>query len=311
MGSHLAEYYLSLGHEVHGFVRQRSDMKFLKVNGVISKVHLHMVDIRDPFGTGDAVKEIEPMVIHHLAALTYVPYSWKNPQDTMETNINGTVNMLEAARRNDCVIHFAGSSEEYGIVRPEDTPIKESHPLVPHSPYGVAKVAGENLCKQYFLTYGTKTIITRAFNHEGPRRGKEFIGPIIARQAIEIKEGKRKNFTLGNINAVRDMTDYRDMVEAYALAVVKCDNGEPYNISSGVGYAIKDMVAHIKAVAEIPDAQIEVSSDRVRPTDIPVLIGNSTKFRERTGWKPKHIYSETLNDIYEAFSTWRHDELLE
>ena len=306
MGSYLAEYYLNHGCDVHGTVRQASNLRYIKE--IQDKLILHRTDLLDSHGILDVVKTGFD-IIHATASITYVPYSWMNPNHTVDVIVKGTVNLLEAVRRanHDTVFHYFGSSEQYGIVSPEDIPLKESHPLKPHSPYGVAKTSGEMFSRQFHETYGMKTVITRAFNHESERRGREFIGPTIARQAIQIAEGRRKNYSLGNLEAVRDITDYRDIVNAYTLAVKKCDWGEPYNVCSMKGYSVAQIVTMVSRIAGIT-AGVEVDPARVRPTDIPVLIGDSTKFKEKTGWKPMYSYEDTLKNIWGAFKSWRKDE---
>ena len=313
VGSHLAESYLESGQgvKVHGFIRTRSNLRFLEHAEITDKLHLHTVDITDPYAVNDALQRIKPDIIHHLAAMTFVPASWTNPLDTFEVNVNGTINMLEATRRfaPKSSFHFAGSSEEYGLVLRTDLPIKETTPLRPHSPYGVSKVTGEMLCQQYARTYGLRTILTRAFNHEGPRRGKEFIGPTICRQYIQIEDGKRKIIELGNLQAVRDIMDARDTVDAYRTAIVLAESGEPYNICTGQGWMVKDIAIEAMDAAQMTGVAIEAVGSRRRNTDIDVLIGDNSKFVERTKWCPKYKYKDTLREILEAFRTWRRDEV--
>jgi GDP-4-dehydro-6-deoxy-D-mannose reductase len=175
------------------------------------------MDIRDSYSVERAIKESEPDFIFHLAAQSFVHASWHAPQETLTTNIVGTVNLLEAARRfgGNARIQLAGSSEEYGLVYPEEIPIKETNPLRPLSPYGVSKVAEDRLGFQYFKSYGLPIVVTRAFNHEGPRRGDVFVTSTFSKQIAEIEKGSKKPVIhVGNLGAKRDFTDVRDMVKA-------------------------------------------------------------------------------------------------
>ena len=209
-GSHLVDYLLQReGLEVYGTFRWRSRMDnldSLKEEGRLniiagdleatlpnrsdsSKLNLIEADITDPFSMKRAVAMVKPDRIFHLAAQSYVPASWSAPAETLHTNIIGTVNLLEAVRAAgiDPAIHVAGSSEEYGYVMPDELPVRETNPLRPLSPYGVSKVAQEMLAYQYFRSYGLKTVVTRGFNHEGPRRGEVFVTSNLAKQITEIE----------------------------------------------------------------------------------------------------------------------------
>src|SRR3989344_2597446 len=243
VGSHLAEYLFAEGYDVYGTIRWRSRLD--NITQIKDKIKLVETDIRDSYSIEKTIDTVEPDAIFHLAAQSFVHSSFNAPQETLSTNIVGTVNLLEAVRASDCnpVIQIAGSSEEYGFVLPNETPIKEANPLRPLSPYGVSKVAEDMLAFQYHKSYGLKTIITRAFNHEGPRRGEVFSTSNFAKQIAEIEKGvKQPVMFVGNLNASRDFTDVRDVVRAYALAVQKCDYGEAYNICSGRSWKINEML---------------------------------------------------------------------
>lgn len=295
-GSYLAELYAEKGWEVYGFVRQRSDL--VNLTKVDKVVNLRTQDIRDPHGVLSNVREIRPDIIHHLAAMTYVPYSWNNPLDTFETNVLATINVLEAARvvEPTPVVHYAGSSEEYGLVEPKDIPLTEETLVRPGSPYGISKYTSDLLCQQYWKSYSLPTIITRAFNHESPRRGVQFISTQVVLQALAIKAGKQLTFKLGNLDSIRDFSDARDVVEAYFLAVTNRNvkPGTPYNICSEKGYKIREVVNMVKQELELGDVPVMVDPARVRPSDLPVLVGSSRKFRKATEWKPKYSFEDTL-----------------
>ena len=330
VGSHLAEYLLSMDGdctgksgrtEVFGTVRHRSPLD--NISGIMDRVSLIQgVDIRDAHAVEAAIKQAEPDYIFHLAAQSFVPASWISPADTLETNVMGTVNLLEAVRRSELhpVIQIAGSSEEYGCPPfVEDTshitfevnqmpkmvfkvPITEEFPLLPLSPYGVSKVAEDLLGFQYHKSYGMKIVRTRAFNHTGPRRGESFVTSTFAKQIAEIEKGKRDPVVkAGNLEARRDFTDVRDMVRAYWLAATRGKYGEVYNICSGKARTVQTVLDTLRMQST---AQFEIVQDRerMRPSDIPVLEGDCSKFMKQTGWKPKIGFSQTMGDLLDY---WR------
>src|SRR3989344_8005547 len=301
VGSHLAEHLIARGDEVYGTVRWRSRLD--NINHIKDKLNLIETDIRDSYSIEKAIKTIEPDVIFHLAAQSFVHSSFNAPQETLSTNIIGTVNLLEAVKslKTNPVIQIAGSSEEYGLVKQNETPIRETNPLRPLSPYGVSKVAEDMLAYQYHKSYGLKTVITRAFNHEGPRRGEVFSTSNFAKQIAEIEKGKEPVIHVGNLNASRDFTDVRDVVRAYVISTEKCDYGEAYNICSGKAWKISDMLNLLLSMSQ---KKIEVRQDptRMRPSDVEILLGDFSKFHKKTGWKPEIPFDKTMKDLLDY---WR------
>ncbi len=302
-GSHLAEYFLAEGkYEIFGSIRWRSDRQ--NIIHFQDKLRLYECDIRDAFAMKKIISEIKPDQIFHLAAQSYVPFSWCAPQETLSTNIIGEVNLLETVRqlKIDPLIHIAGSSEEYGMVYPEELPIKETNALRPLSPYGVSKVTQDLLGYQYFKSYGLKVVRTRAFNHTGPRRGVVFATSNFAKQIVEIEKHKREPVLyVGNLTAVRDFLDVRDVARAYALSLEKGTPGEVYNIASGKGIKIKDMLDKLIAQSNI-DLRIEKDPTRLRPSDVELLVGSPEKFQKQTGWIPEIPFDKTLKDLLDF---WR------
>ncbi|MBI2579900.1 MAG: GDP-mannose 4,6-dehydratase [Candidatus Aenigmarchaeota archaeon] len=302
VGSHLAEYLLSRDYEVFGSIRWRSRLD--NIAHIKDKITLVETDMRDSHSVVRLVNDTEPDVIFHLAAQSFVPTSWNAPQDTIFTNVIGTVNLLEAVRSSkiDPKIQIAGSSEEYGLVHENETPIKESNPLRPMSPYGVSKVAEDMLGFQYHKSYSIKTIITRAFNHSGPRRGEVFVESNFARQIAEIEKGAEPVVLAGNLEAMRDFTDVRDVIKAYALSVERCRLGEVYNICSEKAMSIKSI---LDTLLSFSGEKIAVKNDpaRMRPSDVNLLVGDCSKFRKETGWKTEIPLKKTLEDL---LNYWRH-----
>ncbi|MBD3286520.1 NAD-dependent epimerase/dehydratase family protein, partial [candidate division WOR-3 bacterium] len=220
------------------------------------------------------------------------------------TNVVGEANLFEACRKAGCdpVIQIAGSSEEYGFVYPDEVPIKETNPLRPLSPYGVSKVAQDLLGYQYYKSYGLKIIRTRAFNHTGPRRGDVFVTSNFARQIVSIEKGLSKPvIKVGNMEAVRDFTDVRDVARAYELAVEKGIPGEVYNIASGKGIKIGELLDMLLSLSSVKIKTVNDPS-RMRPSDVELLVGDITKFTKQTGWKPEIPFKQTLTDTLDF---WR------
>ncbi len=303
VGSHLAEYFLAKGRDqVFGTIKWRSNRENLL--NIADKIILHECDIKDAFAMRTILKDIKPDYIFHLAAQSYVPFSWRAPQETLSTNIIGEVNLFESVRELNInpMIHIAGSSEEYGLVLPDEVPIKETNPLRPLSPYGVSKVAQDLLGYQYFKSYGLKIVRTRAFNHTGPRRAEVFASSNFAKQIVEIEKKKREPVIfVGNLDAVRDFLDVRDVVRGYALSLIKGTPGEVYNIASGKGMKIKELLDRLVALSKV-DLEIKQDPKRLRPSDVELLVGSPEKFYKATGWKPEIPFDKTLSDLLDF---WR------
>lgn len=303
VGSHLADFLLAQGgHKVFGTIKWRSRLDNLQ--SILNKITLHECDIKDAFALRTVLSEIQPEYIFHLAAQSYVPFSWRAPVESMNTNVIGEVNLMETVKdlKLRTKIHVAGSSEEYGMVLPSEIPITEDNPLRPLSPYGVSKVAQDLLGYQYFKSYQLHVVRTRAFNHTGPRRGDVFVTSNFAKQIAEIEKGLREPvIKVGNLDAVRDFLDVRDVARAYFLALEKGKAGEVYNIASGKGYKIREVLDKLIALSK---AKVKVTQDpqRLRPSDVELLIGSADKFKAATGWQPQIPFDTTLKDLLEY---WR------
>ena len=214
---------------------------------------------------------------------------------------NFTINNTNAYVVEGCCVHNC-SSEQYGMVKPEETPIKETNPIRPLSPYAVSKIAQEKLSYQYNASYGLRAIVTRTFNHCGPRRGDAFVESSFCKQVAMIEAGKKEPIIHhGNLDAVRDYTDARDIVEAYWLATEHCPPGVPFNVCSGEATSINKLLDDILSLASVT-VRKQQDPARMRPSDVLLLLGDSTKFRELTEWKPRIPFKQTMNDLLEA---WR------
>ena len=303
-GSHLAEYLLAHQPQVEivGIRRWRSPME--NITHIADRLELVETDLTDYHSVFRMLEQAKPDYIFHLAAQSFVPTSWNAPAATLDINVIGQTHLFEAVRALalDPVIQIACSSEEYGLVHPDETPIKETNPLRPLSTYAVSKIAQDYLGYQYFQSYGLKVVRTRGFNHTGPRRGEVFVTSNFAKQLARIKAGLAEPvIRVGNLEALRDFTDVRDMVRAYWLAVIRGKPGEVYNIASGRGIVIQELLDRLIALTGV-EVTIEQDPERMRPSDVEILIGDSSKFRNDTGWEPEIPFDQTLKDIVEY---WR------
>jgi GDP-4-dehydro-6-deoxy-D-mannose reductase len=262
-------------------------------------------ELQDPSAVRHVVRAVRPDRVFHLAAQSFVPASWAAPAATLHNNIIGQVNLLEALReaRLDPVVHVAGSSEEYGLVHPHEAPITEANPLRPLSPYAVSKVAQELLALQYWRSYGLKTLVTRGFNHTGPRRGQVFATSSFAKQIAQVEAGLQAPvLRVGDLEARRDWTDTRDVVRAYWLAAERGEPGEVYNVGRGACLRVGEMLGLLLGQAR---AKVEVRQDpaRLRPSDVPLLWADVGKFRRATGWAPEIPFERTLADLLDYWRT--------
>jgi len=305
-GSHLADYLLSLPEkaEVYGTFRWRSRMD--NVAHIQDDVHLIQCELTDFSNTVKALEASKPDFIFHLAAQSYVVASWSSPTATMLENPRMQINLFEAMLMlgMNCPIQVALSSEEYGMVYPEELPVNEDNPLRPLSPYAVSKVTQDVMAYQYFKSHGLKTIRTRAFNHEGPRRGDVFVTSNFAKQIALIEAGEREPVIyVGNLEAKRDWSDARDVVRAYWLGANHCTPGEVYVIASGICNTVQEMLDMLLGLSSI---QVEVRQDpsRMRPSDVMVLQGDPSKFKAQTGWEPEIPLEQTLSDL---LNHWREE----
>jgi len=302
-GSHLVDYMLTRNDcEIFGIQRWRSPLE--NVAHFMDKITMVECDLRDASSTRDTLERVRPDWIFHLAAQSFVPTSWSAPTESLTTNVLGQLNIFEAVRRIglQCRIQIACSSEEYGMVYADELPIKETNPLRPLSPYAVSKVAQDLLAYQYWMSWKVDSVRTRGFNHEGPRRGPVFVASDFAKQIADIEKGlKPPVLHVGNLEARRDFTDVRDMVRGYWLALEKCEPGEVYNLCSGRDYSIQQVLDLLLGMTKV---KIEVRQDRMRlrPSDVPVLLGDRTKFTQATGWEPVIPFEQTLQDMLDF---WR------
>ncbi len=302
-GSHLADFALDQeGVEVYGIRRWRSPTE--NIDHLVDQLNIVECDLRDAASVTSMIDRIRPDRIFHLAAQSYVPTSWHAPAESLETNIMGQLNVFEALRQTGCDarIHIAGSSEEYGLVYRDEVPITEANPLRPLSPYAVSKVTQDLLAYQYFRSYGTHTIRTRGFNHTGPRRGEVFVVSNFAKQIALIEADAREpTIRVGNLEAERDFTDVRDVVRGYWLILEHGEAGDVYNIASGKSWKIQAVLDLLLSFSEV-DIKVELDPERLRPSDVELLLGDASKLRAVTGWEPVIPFEQTAR---ETLDYWR------
>ncbi|MAG97689.1 MAG: GDP-mannose 4,6-dehydratase [Rhodospirillaceae bacterium] len=299
VGSHLAEYVLA-NHpdvEVHGLVRWRSPLDNLE--DVLDRVTLNYAELRDLFSLSKLLGELKPERIFHLAAQSYVQVSFDSAADTLNTNVIGTTNLLDAVRLSglDPLIHICSSSEVYGQVLEDELPIRETNPLRPASPYAVSKVGEDMIAQQYFLSYGMRTLRTRMFTHTGPRRGDVFAESAFALQIAEIEAGLRDDpVRVGNLDSVRTFADVRDAVRGYWLLLEKCPSGTVYNIGGERTMTIGEMLEMLKGLATVPIEHV-LDPALLRPSDVTLQIPDCSSFKTATGWQPEIALEQTLADL--------------
>ena len=302
-GSHLADYCLDRGDvDVHGMIRWRSRTE--NIEHLTGRINLHECDLRDAGSARDVIEDVNPDYIFHLAAQSFVPTSWRAPSESLTTNVLGQLHVFEAVRKLGlkCRVQIACSSEEYGLVHENEIPIKEENQLRPLSPYAVSKVAQDLLGYQYYMSYQADIVRTRGFNHTGPRRGPVFVCSDFAKQIVDIENGRKEPVIhVGNLEAKRDFSDVRDVVKGYFLALEKGKPGEVYNICRGKSWRIQEILDMLLTYSKT-DIKIEVDQSRLRPSDVPVLQGDCSKFKQDTGWEPEIPFEQTLEDIIDY---WR------
>jgi GDP-4-dehydro-6-deoxy-D-mannose reductase len=301
-GSHLAEYLVAhTDLEVWGTDIRSNDRNIAAIR---DDMHLIVGDISDPVVVSDVLSQAEPDYLFHLAAQAFVPLSWSDPWQTMANNIRAQLNILQILSNSTARprLLVVGSADEYGMISPDDLPVSEEAPLRPYSPYAVSKIAQDMLGYQYFASHGLPVVRVRPFNHIGARQSPSFVASDFAKQIAEIEQGRRDPLlSVGNLDAERDFTDVRDMVRAYHLALEEGEWGEVYNLGAERAYSVEQVLDILLSMSE---AQIEIVQDpaRLRPSDVPVVVSDCRKFRERTGWSPKLGLQESLAAVLDY---WR------
>ncbi|MDA8362708.1 MAG: GDP-mannose 4,6-dehydratase [Gammaproteobacteria bacterium] len=311
VGSHLADYLLeNTDWDIYGLCRWRSPLENLthllpRINRN-DRVHLVYGDLRDYISIHEAVRKSNPDFVFHLAAQSYPKTSFDSPLDTLETNIQGTANVLEALRKNDisAVTHVCASSEVFGRVPREKLPIDEECTFHPASPYAISKVGTDLIGRYYAEAYGMMVMTTRMFTHTGPRRGDVFAESTFAKQIAMIEAGLIPPVVkTGNLESLRTFADVRDAVRAYYLLVTKNPKaGEYYNIGGTYTCTVGDMLKALLAMSTADGIRVETDPERLRPIDADLQVPNTAKFKAVTGWEPIIPFEQTMADLLQF---WR------
>ena len=304
VGSHLAEQLLERGDEVAGTFHYDPNLTHLEhIRGRIDPYYL---DLRDSGRIGSILEQTRPDRIYHLAALAFVPASFKSPRLAFEVNLLGTIRLYDCVAEAglDPKILFISTAEVYGAAPPEELPLTEKTQPRPLSPYSISKLAAEMLSRQYARRKGAKIVSVRPFNHTGARQAPLFVCSDFAKQIAEIEKGLREpQMSVGNLDAKRDFTDVRDVVRAYLLALEKCPpDGDIYLIGSGKSVSIREVLDMLLSMST---AKIAVKQDpaRMRPSDIPDMYGDCSKLKSITGWQPEYTFEQTLRAVLDYWRT--------
>lgn len=289
--AHLAEAYP--GWHVTGTTRHAAE----------ADSRAALCDLRDAGAVASLVQQIRPEMVVHLAGQSNVPASLRDPETTLANNILGTLHLLDGCRAHapNARLLIVSSSEVYGPTPPEAQPLCEERPLRPVNPYAVSKATQEMLALQYAHSYGLDVVVARPFNHIGPGQTDRFVVSAFARQVVEVERGERQAVSVGNLDAARDFTDVRDVVRAYLLLLEKGERGGIYNIGRGTAVTIGDLLDMLCRLAQ-GAITIERDPARLRPSDAPVMIADTTRLRQATGWEPEVSLTQSLD---ETLAWWR------
>jgi len=303
-GSYLAEHLLRLGYEVHGIVRRVAledpERRFSRIQHLVDRIHLHAASLESYPSIFHVISQHDFDECYHLAAQSFVAESFADGFSTMNTNINGTHYMLAALRelRPQCRFYFAGSSEMFGKVR--EVPQRETTPFHPRSPYGISKVAGFDLTRNYREAYGMFCCNGILFNHEGPRRGFEFVTRKITSAVARIKLGLGSELRLGNLEARRDWGHSADYVQAMHLMLQQTE-ADDYVIATGETHSVREFceLAFADAGLDYRDF-VKVDERFYRPAEVDLLVGDAAKARQTLGWKPRYTFNDLVSEMVQS-----------
>lgn len=295
VAGYLSDYLFKSGYDVYGTTISETYKN--------DKIKIFKMNLLDAENVSDVIKNISPNMIFHLAGQSVVGLSWQKPVLTIDVNVNGTLNLLEAVRINNINsrILIIGSSDQYGTIKPEDCPIKETQLQNPQSPYGISKKTQEEIGKLYVKAYKMNIIFVRAFNHIGARQGKNFVVPDFASKIVKIEKSAVPVLKVGNLDTLRDFTDVRDIVRGYLMLLESGKIGESYNIGSGNVIKIKDILKKLINLSS-KKIKIEIDKEKFRPVDVPIVQCDNSKIKKDTGWSPEISIDETLKEVLEY---WR------
>lgn len=298
VGGYLAKE-LFLNHRMEVYATKMSQEQLL-----IENVKIYDLNILNKDEIVSLLFKIRPDYIFHLAAQSSVSVAWKNPGLTVDINVKGSINVMDAVRElfYKPTVLLIGSGEEYGHIREDEVPIKEDNYLRPGNIYAATKVCQNMIASIYAQAYDMDLMMVRAFNHIGPCQAPIFVISDFCKQVAEIEKGKKEPVMyVGNLDAKRDFTDVRDVVRAYALLVQKGKAGEIYNVGSGHAYAIREILNLIISLSFV-DIKVEIDLNKIRPVDVPIIEADISKLKKVTGWSPIIPLKQTITETLEY---WR------
>jgi GDP-4-dehydro-6-deoxy-D-mannose reductase len=299
-GSHLAELALREGAEVVGPVLPEAPTDNLAA--VQKDVATVSCDLTEPGAAAAMLRATRPDRVFHLAGASVVGTSWALRADVLRTNLEATYQLCEGLRRHPVPCLVVSSGEVYGLVPEAEQPIPESRAWAPLSPYALSKASQELYAGYYARAEGLPLVVVRAFNHVGPRQGLGFVWSDIARQIAEIEKGRGPTvLEVGTTTTRRDFTDVRDMVRAYWLLLARAQPGSTYNAASGHAASIREVIDGFLACAARP-IEVRQVAQRIRPIDLPLLVGDASRLRTLTGWAPAVPFRQSLEDVLDD---WR------
>ena len=286
---------------LHDRTRTIFSTYLVKPSSPIIGAELLACDLRNRDQALQIVRYAQPQHIYHLSALSSVIKSFEEARQVWNTNVWGAMNLLDAVREAapEARVLLVGSSQCYGQVASRRLPVAEDERLAPTSPYAASKAAAEMLATQFFHSCALQVIRTRPFNHTGPGQSAEFVCSDLARQVAEIELGYRSPVVrIGNIRVKRDFSDVRDVVRAYELLLHRGAAGDVYNVASGRGVSIAEIIKHLQSYCA-RRFQVDVEQKRIRSSEVLQVYGSNRKLRRATGWKPEYSLAQTLHDLYE------------
>lgn len=297
IGSHLADLLIAKGLLVYGMVYGDTD----NIDHLDGKIMLHECDLKDKKRIEKVIKDVKPNYVFHLAAQSFVTVSWENPEETLMVNVLGTFYLLESIRKSriNPLIEIIGSSAIYGLSHENEMPLKETKEFRPTSMYAVSKASDDALGYFYSQAYGMKIIRVRPFNMTGPRKTNDACSDF-TKGIIEVEKGYKDMLEAGNLETTRDFTDGRDAVKALWLLAEKGKIGEVYNLCSGRGYKMEEILKKAITLSGM-DIKYKQIPEKMRPTDDPIYIGDNTKLRS-LGWRPQIPIEKSLSDM---LAYWR------
>lgn len=307
-GSYLSEFLIEKGYEVHGVVRrvalEHPQARMWRIRHILDRLHIHSASLESYASLFDIVLAVKPDECYHLAAQSFVSYSFEDEFSTINTNLNGTHYVLSAIKRQapGCRFYFAASSEMFGNA--EESPQNENTPFRPRSPYGISKMAGFELTRNYREAYGLFALSGILFNHESPRRGGEFVTRKITSAVARIKLGMEKEIRLGNLDARRDWGHAKDYVRAMWL-MLQQEEAEDFVIASGESHSVREILETAFSYVDLNyEDYLVIDEELYRPSEVNILQGDASKAHLKLHWSPEVRFEDLIHEMVDSDLDW-------